>query len=273
MQEAARLAPKPHFVDRVLSRLFRFAARLGIRHGYSEAQLSEMLRYETVQDIKYEPAYRIFGKKMHKSRVATLSGITRREVQRLWDSDGPDEDAPKPVAAIRVLGGWVTDPRFLDETGQPKTLKMRRTDGVDFHNLAHQYGNDIPARSILDELVWVGCVAQVGKDEFQVVKSSYMPIALPESILSLVDQYLRDAFVNMDHNLTCDAKDHWLYRNWYFNNIPVEMLSDLRKQITEASIAHGRKMEKILSEVNHQQRLPEVKYARAGISTLWFQHE
>jgi Family of unknown function (DUF6502) len=117
-------------------------------------------------------AYAAQGKAANVSALSVATGVRRREVKRLLETAEADAPSPAPrsttvlPAALRLL--WLTDPRFLDEQGQPRPLPRRAKaneaadSGLTFADLAAEVSKDIHPRTLLEELVRVGSAAVEG---------------------------------------------------------------------------------------------------------------
>ena len=67
------------------------------------------------------------GKKQTVSRVSILTGLTRKEVQRVLAEQGAPgvgDTRERYNRAARVVAGWVRDPDFADATGDPAKLEL-----------------------------------------------------------------------------------------------------------------------------------------------------
>src|SRR5690242_11316225 len=108
-------------VERVLRPLFRILLR---NHMSFKAFLDIAKR--TYVDVAADE-FGIPGKKQSVSRVALLSGLTRKEVQRLLDAPAADdaEAGERYNRAARVVAGWVRDAEFSDADGNPKILTLQ----------------------------------------------------------------------------------------------------------------------------------------------------
>src|SRR6185295_11470661 len=123
--------------------------RLLLRQSVSFGAFEEMAKRAYV-DVALKD-FAIPGKKQTTSRVAVLSGLTRKEVQRLLsegDDDG-EEVADRYNRAARVLTGWARDADFLDRKGKPRILDLEGDEG--FAGLVKRYSGDMPPRAVLDE--------------------------------------------------------------------------------------------------------------------------
>ena len=62
-------------------KLLRPLIRILLRHGITYAEISEVIKRVYVQTAAEE--FRVPGKKMTKARIAIVTGLTRKEVQRI----------------------------------------------------------------------------------------------------------------------------------------------------------------------------------------------
>ena len=54
-----------------------------------------------------------------KHRIAILTGLTKRDVARIQNLDGADDDGVGSNRIARVLQGWSQDPQYLGPYGLP----------------------------------------------------------------------------------------------------------------------------------------------------------
>src|SRR4026207_347212 len=104
--------------------LLRPLIRICLRNGFSAKAFFELVR-RVYADVAHEE-FGIDGKLATTSRVAILTGLTRKDVQRLLDTEQPDiaADMDQYNRAASVLSGWIKDPDFADGRGQPTPLLM-----------------------------------------------------------------------------------------------------------------------------------------------------
>ena len=88
------------------------------------------------------------------SRIATTTGINRREVTRLSRVDNAPVE-PQRSAASNTFTRWRTHADYLDAQGQPRVL-ARQGDAPSFESLARGVTQDVHPRSLLDELLRLG---------------------------------------------------------------------------------------------------------------------
>ena len=120
--------------------------------------------------------FAIPGKPQTNTRIATLTGLSRKEVLRIV-SEGPKSEADltdQHNRATRVISGWVRSSEFHDKRGMPAALPFDGT-GKSFSALVKRFSGDIPARTILDELLHWGAVKYLKDQRIQLVANAYIP--------------------------------------------------------------------------------------------------
>ncbi|MBL8329180.1 MAG: hypothetical protein JNJ71_10040 [Rubrivivax sp.] len=125
-------------------------ARLAVERGLPYAVLEETLKQSIVQAAAQAhpgiPAHRSV------SRIATATGINRREVTRLVLQRQPEGAPPARSLATEVYTHWLSAPEYRDAEGQPRVLP-RLGPAPSFESLAQAITRDVHARSLLDELL------------------------------------------------------------------------------------------------------------------------
>ena len=106
-------------------------------------------------------------KKQTDSRVALVTGITRKEIGQIRRGQarrpGDAMALANPLAA-RVVGRWLAGPPYAADGGPARTLPYERAgDAAGFVDLVGEIGGDIPPRAVLDELLRVGAYADAAR--------------------------------------------------------------------------------------------------------------
>lgn len=164
VQEHLRLA---------LRRLLKPLVRLLISQGMSHAELSEAAKDAYVEmAIRYEGG----GNKVNQSRIAILTGLTRKEVKNVIDrAIESDNSPPKPSRPSRVLTGWFNDPDYTGPYGIPIELPYDSQDAETpcFVQLVKTYSGDMAPRQMLHELGRSGCVIEVADGRYKAIKREH----------------------------------------------------------------------------------------------------
>ena len=104
------------------------------------------------------------GSKINFSRLAVVTGLTRKDVSTLVSRASPTIGRPqwksKEQCALRVVRGWRMDPRFQDENGRPLDLPIRGG-RKNFLALVKLYAGDVTPISVLKELERLNMVSVV----------------------------------------------------------------------------------------------------------------
>ncbi len=159
--------------------------KLFISQGVTHAEFAE-----SAKEVYVEVALRHFetASRINKSKVAILTGLTRKEVKNVIDralNEGPKEKMySRPE---RVLAGWYGDPSYTGPYGIPLELPYESEDEGEpnFIGLVKTYSGDMAPRQMLNELLRSGSVLEVD-DRLKAVSRLYEPAALsPELIVRL----------------------------------------------------------------------------------------
>jgi len=175
---------KDHLRD-ALSLMLKPLVRLLIAQGVTHAEFAE-----TAKEVYVETALRHFeaAGRVNKSRVAILTGLTRKEVKNVVDRTLEVRQADKTYSRPeRVLTGWFSDPGFTGPYGIPLELPYEATepDGPSFVKLVRQYSGDMAPRQMLNELLVSGSVVEE-EGRYKAVRRIYKFSALsPEFIKRL----------------------------------------------------------------------------------------
>jgi hypothetical protein len=151
---------KDHLRD-ALSLMFKPLIRLLIAQGVTHAEFSD-----TAKEVYVETAVRHFEAdgRINKSRIAILTGLTRKEVKNVIDraltTDYKDRTYSRPA---RVLTGWYSDPAFQGPYGIPLELpyESSESEAQSFVELVRRYSGDMAPRQMLNQLVESGSVLEV----------------------------------------------------------------------------------------------------------------
>jgi len=143
--------------------LFRPIARIMLRAGVNWRELADVCK-ATYVEVATED-FGIRGRPTNVSRVAILTGLTRREVHRLRTllEDESPEIFNRMNYATRVLSGWYQDEEFLDADGNPLPL-TRSGESRSFEALCGKYSGDVAATTMLKELKYVGAVVEAADE-------------------------------------------------------------------------------------------------------------
>lgn len=177
VREHLRLA-----VRMMLKPLVKLLISQGVSHGdFSEA----------AKDVYVETALRHFEKssKVNQSRIAILTGLTRKEVKNVIDrAIGAEPYSKNFSRPSRVLAGWHSDPKYIGPYGVPLEIPYEAAgaDSASFVELVRTYSGDMAPRPMLKELIRVGAVVELENKTYKAIRRDFEPEALsPELVARL----------------------------------------------------------------------------------------
>jgi hypothetical protein len=214
-------------LDAALMHLLRPLMRLMLRHSVPFSAFEELAKRVYV-DVAMND-FALPGKKPSISRAAILTGLTRKDVQRLVTPSDDAGSAPEERynRAARVLTGWIRDPDFLNGDGQPRPLDIEGDAG--FAALVRRHSGDVPARAVLDELLRVGAVVQHPGGRLEPVARAYVPRQGEAEKLDILGTDVAALIDTIDHNLQHGATDPRFQRKVSYRSIAAEHLPAFRK--------------------------------------------
>jgi len=171
----------------------------------------------------------IKGKKATVSRIAILTGLTRKEVQTLLAQRTGDDSVVTEEynRAARVIAGWLKDPQFSDGRGHPTPLPpngKRRS----FEALVKSYSGDIPVRAMLDELLLTGAVERLKNGNICLRARGYVPQKSAPEKLHILGTDTADLIATIDHNVYVAPHKPRFQRKVMYDNIPAEAAQEFR---------------------------------------------
>ena len=164
--------------------------------------------------------YGLRGRPTNISRVAVMTGLTRKEVKRLRDkiSSGLHAEAVRVIPPAEILDRWHSDSDYIDSNGRPLTLTF---DGPSpsFSGLVKKYGGDIPPGAMRTELKRVGAVTEGENGELTVKKRYFRPFEIDEQLERSLSQATYGLGLAVDHNLGTPSDKAWVERIAYSTKI------------------------------------------------------
>ncbi|MCH9693741.1 MAG: hypothetical protein K0U72_04450 [Gammaproteobacteria bacterium] len=146
-------------VLRAFQLVLRPIVRILLRFGISFADFAEVVKTAYVDVSSSE--FGIRGRPTNISRVAVMTGLTRKEVRRIRNNleGGQDTLSVKTTPLTEVLTRWHTESEFLDSKGNPAKLKFSNGNNS-FSTLVKKYGGDVPPGAMRTELKRTGTVLE-----------------------------------------------------------------------------------------------------------------
>jgi hypothetical protein len=184
-------------------KLLQPLVRILLRRGVSFAELAEVLKNVFVEVAERD--FDIPGRKMSQSRIAILTGLSRKEVAKqkaILDSGDALNFVSNLNRVSRVLVGWHADAAFTGPYGMPLDLPFESDAGeANFVELVRKYSGDMSPRAMLDELLRVGAVEESASGGFKVVTRAYIPEGLRPDAIERFGEVVRDFLGTAEFNM------------------------------------------------------------------------
>jgi hypothetical protein len=226
--------------------ILRPLARILLRNGIACGSFEEMVRKAYV-DEAFAQARRN-NSKATISSVSAETGLSRKEVKRLLETDLSDSvnTEQKYNRAIRVISGWLNDPRFAHEEGNPRALPMDGSDDS-FATLVKQYSGDIPTKAMLKLLESSNCV-ELTDGRVHLVRNAYVPGSDPEEIIRILGKDTSELINTIDHNLTTEDQSKWFQRKVSNPRVSMDKLPEFKEYSRKRSQALLEDLDNWLSQ-------------------------
>ena len=145
--------------DPLLAQALENLASVLLRLGINAPRAESLLRTAFVHAA--EAHVRSQGARVNQSQIATLAGINRVDVRNVLRTKSAGRAIPlsQHSRLERVLAAWRRDAKFLNRSGRPRPLSYRGKNS-EFSRLVRRYGRDVSAKSILEQLLRIGAVAE-----------------------------------------------------------------------------------------------------------------
>ncbi len=198
------------------SHLLRPLVRVLIKNGVAFGELAEAIKHVYVRSAAEDFAEK--DKRASGSRIAILTGLTRKDVKRILDAVTNNSGlATQGVnRAARVLEGWHQDPEFTGPYGIPLELPFDSPD-ISFSLLVRRYSGDMPARAMLDELLRVGAVDE-SQGKVKPLSRYFISSELDPENAKYFGEVLHDLAATIEHNFSIDADTPPRFERWVTND-------------------------------------------------------
>ena len=252
-----------------LEQLLRPLCRLLLRHSIPFNAFEDIAKRVYVSVAWND--FNLPDKRPTASRVAVLSGLTRKDVHRLLADPVEDESATfdRYNRAAKVTTGWARDAEFIDAKGRPRVLDFEGDRS--FSALVKRYSGDMPPRAVLDELIRVGSVKCREDGGLEMVSRGYVPHNSAVDKLGILGRDVADLIDTIDHNLQHGESDPRFQRKVMYTAMPVAALPAFRKLSATQGQALLEKLDRWLAEHDIAPGGTSTENARVGLGVFYFE--
>lgn len=130
-------------------------ARLFLRFGRGYREYSELSKAAFVSVASED--YGVHGRPTNVSRIAAMTGLTRKEISRIRTriNNGEAAVTERSTPLQELIAGWQSNGEFLDKHGKPAGLPLVGSRSS-FQSLVKKFAGDIPEGAMRKELLRIG---------------------------------------------------------------------------------------------------------------------
>ena len=209
--------------------MLRPVVRILLRYGIGYREFAEVTKTAFVDVASSD--FGIRGRPTNISRVAVMTGLTRKEVRRLRDkvSEGDSAIRVKSTPLLDVLHHWHAQPEFTDSDGRPLPLPFSGGERS-FNDLVRRFGGDIPAGAMRTEMKRVGVIREDESGSLCVVQRTFIPDTDHENLVTLLVHSAYPLLSNIEHNTSPDRdNDSWANRVAFTQSLRSRDTKQLRR--------------------------------------------
>ena len=205
-------------------------ARLLLRSGVTYRTFGEIAKLAFVDEAFLERDTR--GRLTNTSRVAVRTGLSRKEVRKVFDrasaaADGQAVRMDHFGPPARVLDIWHSDSRFVDETGAAKVLPFDG-DEVSFSNVVRIAGGDVPPGAVRAELIRASAIVELPDGSLRAMKRYFVPGDFDEKAITILSGILFPMISGVEHNSNPNRTTPGFLQRFAFTNLPSECRDEFR---------------------------------------------
>lgn len=223
-------ASPPNFQPPVMAAIRYFLrplVRLMVSYGVSFQIFCDLVKSVYVKVAEEE--FRLTSKPQTDSRISLLTGIHRREVNRLRKEPETELNLSQHASmSALLLTIWSGHPEYQGNDGAPVALPRLASKGLDrsFESLVQSVSKDFRARVVLDEWLRQGIATLDDEDRVRLVADAFvLPQGMEEKIYYF-GQNIHDHLAATVHNLA-GGSPPFLERCVFYDKLSPESAREL----------------------------------------------
>jgi len=262
--------------DKILDGVFGVVcsiARILLRYSIGYREFSDLSKAAFAQVAT--DGYGIRGRPTNISRVAVMTGLTRKEVKRLRDLGHGFGDAfiSKRNPAAELLHYWNTDAEYRSSTGEPKPLPFEGH-GASFWSLVRRCAGDIPPGAMRTELKRIGAIVETPDGLLKVTTREHFPKDAESRLIIGINHGLQQLAATVAFN---SDPDQAITKTQKFVDSPYiarELVPSLRKELDKTVMDFAVRIDDRFSEIEKESaKLGDVDSVSVGVGIYFYSDE
>jgi hypothetical protein len=198
--------------NEILSGLHSFmkpVARFLLRSGIGFREFAGVCKTAFVEVATTD--YGIRGRPTNVSRVAVMTGLTRKEVKSIRERSISNSEENLWLGKLnlptQILHYWHNDPEFCASPGHPKPLLLSG-DSPSFADLVKKYAGDIPPGAMRVELLRSGAIEETSDSKLIARRIHYIPDNLDHHFIRSMFFSLENLAATLAYNANISTEDN-----------------------------------------------------------------
>lgn len=161
---------------------------------------------------------------LNRSRVAIMTGLTRKEVAAVFRRAMNEQAHPKAISRpARVLHGWFNDPKYQAPYGMPLEIPYdaseNKPDEPCFTDLVKSYSGDQSAAQMLHELTSFGSVVKLENGLLRAEKRYFEPERVSPAMIQRFGEVGYNLLSTLASNVNRKAEDTGIFDSRVFSEV------------------------------------------------------
>lgn len=230
-------------VAKALRLSLRPLVALALRHGFKLMDVFELLKVIYVEVAREELARS--GDRASASRVSVMTGVHRKDIARIAETQEPVRSAEDIVS--KIIGQWNTSARYSTKAGVPRVLSAQGVDS-EFAELVRSVSNDVAPYTVLYELERSGRVER-SPAGLRLLVQIHVPDAKDhDSAFQMLGEDTADLVRAVEENTLLRPAMPNLHLKTEFTSIQSKHLASIREWLLVEGSKFHRRVESFLKQ-------------------------
>ena len=221
--------------------------------------------------------YGLRGRPTNISRVAVMTGLTRKEVRRVRDKMecGEEIEMAKLAPMSQVMHRWFTENEYLADNGAPKVLEFD-SGQPSFAGLVKKYGGDIPPGAMRTELKRIGVIEELDSGQIRALSRSVVGLEDYEKLLRGLSHVVYPAAVALNHNISSNgSNDARVHMSAFTQSVSKTDLGRVRRVCSDKATALVESVDDLLAayETLHEPTSTSESNPAVGVGVFYFEDD
>ena len=253
--------------------VMRPIVRILLRYGIGYREFVEVAKTAYVDVASSDFGLR--GRPTNISRVAVMTGLTRKEVKRLRDKieSGDSRISVKTTPLADVLHHWHAQEEFTDSSGRPLALPFSGEERS-FSSLVKKFGGDIPAGAMRTELARVGAIVESTNGELEVVDRVVVPESDHDGLIAVLVHGAYALLSNIENNSDPENSNNQMANRFaYTQAVTSDRTSQIRRIAKDRIADFAQSIDDIFIayEALHEQTEGADEKAPVAVGVFYFE--